>query len=30
VLRTNHPRWHPRELVRRQPHSSTKQRRQHC
>jgi hypothetical protein len=29
VLRINHPRWHPRELARRQPHLSTKQRRQH-
>jgi hypothetical protein len=28
VLRTNHPRWHPRELARRQPHPLTKQQRQ--
>jgi hypothetical protein len=30
VLRKNHPRWHPRELARRPPHSLTKQRRQRC
>jgi hypothetical protein len=30
VLRKNHPRWHPRELARRQPHPLTKQRRQRC
>jgi hypothetical protein len=30
VLRKNHPRWHPRELARRQPHPLTKQRRQCC
>jgi hypothetical protein len=30
VLRKNHPRWHPRELARRQPHPLTKLRRQHC
>jgi hypothetical protein len=30
VLRTNNPRWHPSKLIRRQPHPSTKQRRQRC
>jgi hypothetical protein len=30
VLRKIHPRWHPRELARRQPHLLTKQRRQRC
>jgi hypothetical protein len=30
VLRKNHPRWHPRELARRQPHPLTKQQRQRC
>jgi hypothetical protein len=30
MLQINHPRWHPIELVRRQPHPSTKQRRQRC
>jgi hypothetical protein len=30
VLRNNHPRWHPRELTRRQPHPLTKQQRQRC
>jgi hypothetical protein len=30
MVRENHPRWHPRELARRQPHPLTKQRRQHC
>jgi hypothetical protein len=30
VLRKNHPRWHPRELARRQPHPLTKLRRQRC
>jgi hypothetical protein len=30
VLRENHPRWHPKELARRQPHPLTKQRRQRC
>jgi hypothetical protein len=30
MLQKIHPRWHPRELARRQPHPLTKQRRQHC